>query len=587
MRQLFKIATLVGGIAAAGTALTLSSCKEDFLEVEPTGVLSESVVESRAGILNLLIGTYGQLNGRSNRLGSTDNWVHGSIRSGEATKGTDPGDFAAINPVQRFELQSTDGAPADMWSGNFNGVVRANQAIRIATNSADPTVDEAFRAVAVAEARFLRGHYYFNLARGFNKVPFIPAELTDANEISAIVNTTVWDKVEEDFIAAVAGLPEAQPAVGRANKWAAKAYLGKVQLYLGKFAEARATFEDVIANGVTSDGQSYALLPEYSQAFNAEFDNSSESVFAIQAAANTGSTNNANPQWDLNYPHNTGAGGPGNCCGFFQPTFELASSFRTNAQGLPLLDGSYKTAENEIKTDMGKASDDPSYVEDPGNLDPRIDHSIGRRGIPFLDWGPHPGQSWIRNQPNGGPFSPKKFIYYKSQENTLSDGSGWTRGYSSMNYNIIRFADVLLMAAEAHIEDATTGSLERARELINLVRDRAADSFVFEDDGVTAAAKYVIGTYDAAFANQAAARTALRFERKLELSGEGHRFFDLVRWGVAAAEVNAYLSYESAGSKLGGALGGASFRAGIDEYYPIPQVQIDQTNGVLTQNPGF
>ncbi len=584
MRNLIKIATLIGGVAATGAVLTFPACSEDFTEVAPTGVLSETVVESRAGILNLLIGTYAQMNGRGNRLGSTDNWVHGSIRAGDATKGTDPGDFASINPVQRFELQTTDGAPSDKWSGSFNGVVRANQAIRIATDSKDPTVTEDFRAIAIAEGRFLRAHFYFNLAQTFNKVPFIDFTLTDAEEIANVPNTLVWDQIEADFQAAVDGLPAQQTAVGRANKWAAKAYLGKVQLYTGKFAEARATFEDVIANGITSDGKKYELLPEYSQAFNAAFDNSSESVFAIQAAANTGSTNNANPQWDLNYPHNTGAGGPGNCCGFFQPTIELASSFRTNADGLPLLDESYRAPSNRISTDLGLASTDDTYVEDNGRLDPRIDHSIGRRGIPYLDWGNHPGQAWIRNQPNGGPYSPKKFIYYKSQENTLSDGSSWTRGYSSMNYNVIRFADVLLMAAEAHIEDPA-GSLERARELINLVRDRAADSFVFEADGTTPAANYVISTYDSPFADRAAARTALRFERKLELSGEGHRFFDLVRWGVAAEEVNEYLTFES--QFLNNALGGAKFVAGRDEYYPIPQNQIDLTNGALIQNPGY
>jgi hypothetical protein len=154
-----------------------------------------------------------------------------------------------------------------------------------------------------------------------------------------------------------------------------------------------------------------------------------------------------------------------------------------------------------------------------------------------------------------------------------------------MNYTVIRYADVLLMAAEAEVE---AGSLEKAREYVNLVRARAANSkhWVKKADG-TPAANYQISPYPAsAFANKADATKAVRMERKLELSGEGHRFFDLVRWGVAAAEINAYLAYDS--KYLVSALGGAKFTAGKNEYFPIPQTQIDiQGASVLSQNPGY
>ncbi len=324
----------------------------------------------------------------------------------------------------------------------------------------------------------------------------------------------------------------------------------------------------------------YALLPKFADVFNAENDNNPESVFAIQAAANTGSTANANYDMVLNWPYNTGPSGPGNCCGFFQPSFELGNSFRTDANGLPLLDGSYNSAANELKTDQGVLSSQP-FTTDAGNLDPRLDHSIGRRGIPYLDWQDHPGFDWIRDQGYAGPYAPKKYIYYKSQEGTLTDGSGWTRGYSAMNFCVIRSADVLLMAAEAEIE---LGNLEAGRALVNQVRARAANpaSWVKRADGSNAA-NYVIGLYNSPWTDAAAARTAVRFERKLELSGEGHRFFDLVRWGIAESELNAYLAYE--GPKLPVALGGAQFTANKNEYYPIPQTQIDrQGTDVLKQN---
>ena len=224
-------------------------------------------------------------------------------------------------------------------------------------------------------------------------------------------------------------------------------------------------------------------------------------------------------------------------------------------------------------------------MPDSGPLDPRIDHSIGRKSIPYLDWIPHPGSAWIRSFPYAGPYSPKKYIYYKSQENTFTDGSSWTRGYATMNYTIIRYADVLLMAAEAEVE---AGSLTKALDYVNQVRRRAAlsEHWVKNEDG-SDAANYNISEYVAAdFATQDAARTAVRFERKLELSGEGHRFFDLVRWGIAAETLNEYLAYE--GQFLVTKFGGASFTAGKSELYPIPQAQRDiQGSDILSQNPGY
>ena len=246
------------------------------------------------------------------------------------------------------------------------------------------------------------------------------------------------------------------------------------------------------------------------------------------------------------------------------------------------LNGEEFTNQDEIKHDYLIESSDP-FTPDAGPLDPRIDHSIGRRSIPYLDWIAHPGKNWIRKQDYAGPYSPKKYIYYKSQEGSLTDASSWTRGYALMNYTIIRFADVLLMAAEAEIE---AGSLDKALEYVNRVRTRAANSahWVKNPDG-SLAANYEIALYDA-FPSKDFATKAVRMERKLELSGEGHRFFDLVRWGVAADELNKYLTYES--QYLTTKFGGARFTSGKSEYYPIPQTQIDiQGSDVLSQNPGY
>ncbi|MCJ7466742.1 MAG: RagB/SusD family nutrient uptake outer membrane protein [Maribacter sp.] len=570
------------------TVLTISllfvgvSCSDKFLELSPTDSLADAQVSTKAGIDGLLIGTYSAINGVfGNRFESPNHWVTGSIVGGEANKGTDAGDYSTINPYQRYENDPTNGDLNALWQARYEGISRANKVLNALAASTEVSTADA--AIIAGQARLLRGHFYFDLKQHFNSVPVFD-ETVLPTEVVLVPNTPdVWPFIEADFQFAYDNLP-AVTGAGRVNKWAAAAYMAKTKLFQQKFGEAKTWFDDVIANGVTSNGLKYALLDNIADIYNAENDNHAEAVMDVESANNTGSVNNANWFDDLNYPYNTGPDGPGNCCGFFQPSFEMANSYRTTPAGLPLLDKSYNLPANAVKNDFGLESSDP-FTLDAGPLDPRIDFAIGRRGIQYLDWIPHPGKAWIRSQPYAGPYSPKKYIYYKSQENSLTDGSSWTRGYSLMNYTIIRYADVLLMAAEAEIE---AGSLEQARTYVNLVRARAANSqyWVSNDGGATPAANYVIAEYPPSqFADKASATTAVRFERKLELSGEGFRFFDLVRWGIAASELNAYLAYES--QFLVTKFGGASFQAGKREYFPIPQVQIDIQGDVLTQNPGY
>jgi len=587
MNNLKKLPVLIAALLMVGV-----SCSDEFLEVAPAGALAGPILENQAGIDGLLIGTYAALNGVfGNRFEGPNHWVTGSIMGGEANKGTDAGDYSTINPYQRYENDPTNGDINNLWRGRFEGVSRANNVLRVLADAGDAILPGEAARIA-GEARLLRGHYYFDLKKHFNNIPVFD-ETVEATEIPLIPNNgDAWAQIEADFQFAYDNTP-AENGAGRVNKWAAAAYMGKAKLYQGKFAEAKTWFDDVITNGVTSNGLKYALLDDYSQIYNAEFDNHAESVMDVESANNTGSTQNANYFDDLNYPYNTGTDGPGNCCGFFQPSLELSNSFRTGADGLPLLDGSYNDAANEVANSfrhvITNGNDESTFVEDANPLDPRIDHSIGRKGIPYLDWpgvdGAHPGSAWIRSFPYAGPYSPKKYIYYQSQENSLTDGSSWTRGYALMNYTIIRYADVLLMAAEAEIE---AGSLETARMYVNMVRARAAlsEHWVKNADG-SDAANYVISEYPAAaFSGQDAARDIVRFERKLELSGEGHRFFDLVRWGIAAETLNTYLAYES--QYLVTKFGGASFTAGKNEYYPIPQAQIDIAGtDVYTQNAGY
>ena len=558
------------------------ACSDDFLNVGATGSLSEAQMTSLSGIDGVLIGAYSSLNGTfGNRFEAPNHWVTGSVAGGEANKGTDPGDYSSINPVQRYETDATQGDLNQLWRGRFDGVSRANSVLKLIAMS--ETISAADAARLSGEARLLRGHFYFDLKKHFNNVPYID-ESIEASDISDVPNSpgVTWDTIIADFQYAFDNLPATQAQAGRVNKWAALAYLGKAKLYKKDFAGAKSAFDQVIASGVTPSGEKYALLDNYANIYNAEYDNHAEAVMDVESANNSGNVANANYFDDLNYPYNTGADGPGNCCGFFQPSFSLANAFRT-VNGLPRVNGEEYTSAGELVTDYGLESSD-AFTQDSGPLDPRIDHSIGRRGIPYLDWIAHPGKAWIRAQPYAGPYSPKKYIYYKSQEGSLTDASSWTRGYALMNYTIIRFADVLLMAAEAEIE---AGSLDKALDYVNQVRTRAANSahWVKNPDGSNAA-NYDIALYSS-FPSKDFATKALRMERKLELSGEGHRFFDLVRWGIAADELNKYLPYETS-KGLVTKFGGARFTAGKNEYYPIPQTQIDiQGSDVLSQNPGY
>ncbi len=555
--------------------LTLVNCSDEFLEVAPTTSLSSTELSSQAGVEGSLIAAYSILLGRGGFYSDASNWFWGSVLGGDANKGTNAGDQAQVNEIQTYSAQTTNGSVLEKYSRTYEGVARANATIKLATGS--DQISDATRTRVIAEARFLRGHYYFDLKKNFGNVSYVDENW---DEITPVPNNQdLWQFIEADFKYAFDNLPETMSDKGRANKWAAGAYLGKAYLFQGKYSEAKSILTNVINNGVTASGEKYGLLDNYAHCFRSIYDNNKESVFASQASVNTGSINNANPSLVLNYPHGSaGPERPGGCCGFFQPSFELVNSFRTDGSGLPLLDGSYN--DNPVKDDMGVGPED-AFTPDDGNLDPRLDHSVGRRGIPYLDWGNHPGVQWIRDQPYGGPYSPKKFIYYKGGVGTENDGSSWTPGYTAVNYNIIRFADVLLMAAEAEVE---AGDLGTAAKYVDMVRERAKNSPVTTDAG-SPAAKYNVSTYGS-FSSKDQGRAAVRMERKLELSGEGHRFYDLVRWGVAAEVLNAYLAHEN--PRLSSPFAGASFKAGKSELLPIPQSEIDlQGSDVLTQNPGY
>ena len=574
-------------------SLSLGSCSDDFLEQPALGSLSEDVVANKAGVEKLLVGAYAALDGQGLGGGNpweaaSDNWVYGAVAGGLASKGSFGGDQPAIDQIVKFISNPSNGYYNTKWIAAYEGVARTNNVLRVLAKVED--ISEAERNNIAGQARFLRGHYYFELKKMFNMVPWIDENTENPKQPN---DMDIWPNIEADFQYAFDNLPGTQADFGRANKWAAGAYLGKTYLYQQKFPEASTIFTQVIESGTNSAGEKYDLVAEFKDNFDAETENNAETVFDVQMVANDGTSTiaNSNQGGMLNFPYNS----PFRCCGFYQPTQNLVNSYKTQeSNGLPYLNN-YN--QDPVKSDMGIAADE-SFTPYTGSLDPRLDWTVGRRGIPYHDWGHHPGAKWIRDQSYGGAYAPKKNIYWQSTQDLYSDQSSWAPG-TAINVHIIRFADVLLMAAEA---EAQTGNLELAMQYVNRVRERAANpqgflkKYIDENSPLTGfndaenAANYNIGLYtNAEFSSKESALEAIYFERKLELAMEGHRFFDLVRWGIAEETLNAYFDYPG---KITTDVRGGKFIPGKSEYYPIPQAQIDlsvDANGepTLTQNPGY
>jgi hypothetical protein len=538
----------------------MNSCKDKFLETTPLGVGNETMLSNKTGVNAVLIGAYSLLDGVGSGgtyFSAVSNWIYGTVASDDGYKGSDVGDLAQITTIEKYIPQADIGGYNEKWVALYDGVSRSNDVLRLIAKATDMT--EAEKTQATAEARFLRGWYHFEAKKMWNMVPYVDETVTDY--INLPNDKDIWPNIETDFQFAVDNLSATKAQVGRASKWSAKAMLAKVHMYQNDYTAAKPLLVDIIANGP------FSLVPNYHDNFKIATENNSESVFEVQmSVADGGSGENGNWGDNLNFPYGSG---PGGCCGFYQPSQNLVNAFKTDAAGLPLLD---TFNDVDVKNDEGLASSD-AFTPYDGTLDPRLDWTVGRRGIPFLNWGVHPGKNWIRDQSFAGPYTFKKF-FAASGENA---GAESPRANAN-NYRAIRYADLLLMRAEIAVEES---DLPTALTIVNQIRTRAATELVKKDDG-TPAANYLVKPYTA-FASQDYARKAVRFERRLELAMEGHRHFDLVRWGNADVVLNAYLAKES---KKRTYLTGATFKKGSSEYFPIPQAQIDiMGSNVLKQNP--
>ena len=551
-----------------------TSCNDSFLDVVPLGELSEATLQNKAGVDLVLTGAYSIMDGVnvgpgfSDWHGSADNWVYGSVASDDAYKGTNAGDQPEISIIETFQHTPDLNHFRGKWQVVYDGIARSNDVLQLVEKAKDMTAAE--KTAVIAQARFLRGHYHFEAKKMFNMVPYIDEKTynsNDANSTKLPNDKDIWPNIVEDLKFAYDNLPNRWAGFpGRVTKWGAGAMLAKAYLFQNNFTAAKPILEAIV------NSNQYRLVDKYHDNHRAATNNNAESILEVQFSVNDGAniSRNGNRGHTLNYPY--GGGALTTCCGFFQPSQNLVNAHKTDANGLPQLD----TFNN---------SDVPgdNSANFQGTLDPRLDWSVGRDGVPYLVWGIHnPG--YIRDRAYAGPYSPKKQSPYRSENGSLT----WSNNprQNANNYRMIRYSHVLLWLAECEVE---IGDLNKARGYVNQIRRRAAnpDGFVKLADGKPAG-NYLVKEYADSWTNKDLARKAVRFEHRLEFAMEGHRYFDLVRWGIIEPTLNAYLTVEETKRSY---LRGSRFVKGKHEYFPIPNQEIlnSQLKGqpTLKQNPGY
>jgi hypothetical protein len=574
-----KVYNLFFTIVFIASMLMTYSCKKEFLTKDPPGAAKAAQMYTPDGVETLLISTYQATKG-TGRFGGAmgTDWTWASGASDDAYKGTSAGDQSAFNEVERYEA---------LPSSPYNGVARANvvlEALWAVQKSTTPL--DADRAKQIeAEAKFLRAWFHFEANKVFENIPYIKT----ATELGTVLPEKVpntdpgWTGIEEDLQFAIDNLPitKIKNQVGRATKYAAEAIKAHVFMSQNKFSSAKPLLEDIITSAKFS-------LVDFYWNFDMTHENNAESIFELQCST-TGTSQQA---MQLAGPvmHQKG---PASCggWGFFQPSEDLFEAYQVDANGLPILD---QTARSPLANDMGKGSSDV-FVPTTAPIDPRVDWTIARRGVDFLGWGIHPGNDWIREQNNGGPYMTKKYMHKKEEQTLNANGTGFDNG---KNYRMYRYSHILLWRAEVAVEE---NELDAARILVNQIRNRAKNStpvmgLCTSDKNLTSnpvvdwtkpAANYKVEPYPVgapAFASQVEARKAVREEMRLEFATENLRFFDLRRWGIANTVLNTYIINDS---KFRNFMKGAIYNPTKNDYWPLPQDQIDLQKGVLVQDASY
>ena len=560
---------------------SLSSC-DSFLEEQiPQGTLSDEQVKNPAYVDNMVTSAYAVFTTAEDINSSFSMWNY-DVRSDDAYKGgssTNDGDvFHQIEVGQG--ILPTNWNLNDMWVRIYNALSRVNTAIAVVESC-----DESYslKGERLAEMKFLRAYAHFMAKRLYKNIPFVMRTDLTYDEYNTLSNREYtndegWALIARDLEEAYAVLPVKQADKGRPTKAACAAFLAKVYLYKAYRQD------DASSNQVTSvdaddlkkviqytdpaiyAAGGYGLEKDIHNNFRPEdqYENGCESLWAIQYSRNDGSTyGNLNWSYGLitpNIPDVTDGG-----CDFYKPSQNLVNAFRTDADGLPLID----------------TFNQKNYDKATDNADPRLFLTVGMTGLPYMfnkEFIMDQSSAWSRS---GGLYGYN--VTLKQNVDPALIGSYLIRGSfwaSPMNRIVFRYADVILERAEA---EAQLGNASEAVRLVNEIRTRAAGSTQMIADypnryGVKLYCKNYTGSY-----SKDEALRIVKMERRLELAMESERFFDLVRWGEASKVLNDYFAAEKERVTF---LSDAVFTANKNEYLPIPHSQISSSNGHYTQNIG-
>lgn len=553
----------------AACSFLFAGCS-DFLDMNPNGILDEESVSGVEQLDKLVISAYSML-GNDHYDIPFNLWPYGNVRSDDAYKGGR--DESDIQDFHFYETSSNItanfGEPDGLWYNCYIAISRANNALRSLNNVSEQ--DFPNKKIRIGECRFIRGHFYFLLKVLFKSIPYIDetVAIEDYGTISniALSNDELWQKIADDFKAAYDNLPESQGTdVGRANKYSAAAYLAKTYLYKAYRQDEKHNVTEINAedlkqvltfsNEVMSSD--YGLEDDFAYNFlPGSYGNGKESLFAIQHSTDDGTLyGRLNFSDALNVPMKFSGS-----CDFQKPSQNLVNAYKT-VNGLPEF-SDYNKADYNANTDK---------------VDPRLYHTVALPGVPYkYDKKNIFDESWTRNKAVYGLYSSlKENVALNDPSSVLIDPFR----ANTKNKIVIRYADVVLMRAEALIE------LDREKEalpLINEIRERAKKSTGLIDYAENMDIALYVDNVNCNW-TKPYAREALRWERRLELAMESQRFFDLVRWGIADSVINTFYKEEAPKRTY---YEDAHFEKNRAEYVPIPQQQINFSKQVYKQNYGY
>ena len=536
------------GLCACGL-FAATSCN-DMLDIKPSGQFTSDQITDES-IEGLMASAYAGL--ESHFFGNNEsfcapitNWVF-DVRSDDAYKGGGGVSMEAnIHQLEISNLTSDNATNYNKWRNNYYAIARVHQAMNAINASESLTGKDAL----IGELKVLRAYFYFDLIRIFERIPYLTeTSIATETRFDEFTRDEIFGFIKQDIKDAWNSLPETQAEEGRFGKYVAAALMAKVSAFTSDWADVIEYSDYVINSG------KYELYDNFLDMSKIEFNNRKESIMAIQFST---ANNNAHINWNnlLNTTYSEGnLFGSGD--DFFLASQNLVNAFRTDDKGLPLFD-----TFNDVKV--------TSDYE--GNVDPRLDFTVGRIGFPFR--GHTYNSKWCRAYDVYGEYSGKKGLIDPASPDMVQ---GFPWGASALNFCLIRYADILLLKAEALIE--TNSSLDTARQLINMVRakaDRSIDGSYTPVELNPMKANYYVGQDPAEGWNQEYARKAVRMERRLELAMEGNRWFDLVRWGNVLEVVNNYMQSEA---KLRPYYEGASISS--DEIFlAIPLTEIQNGGGI-------